>query len=73
MVYSYLIGGETPRGVEMQKQRREHVVKKLIEKLPDPPDEHDEGNTSFQYHPPYEYHPFSILKKITIYDIISTQ
>ena len=50
MVYSYFIGGENPRGVEMQKQRREHVVKKLIEKLPDPPNELEEGDLSLPYY-----------------------
>ena len=33
MTYAYLIGGETAKGIEIQKQRRTHIVKKLIDKV----------------------------------------
>ena len=35
-LYSHFIGGSIPAGIDIQKERREHIVSKVIEQEPDP-------------------------------------
>jgi len=50
MTYAYLIGGETAKGIDIQKQRRAHVIKKLIDKV---------GAAMPHLHSPYVSSPLS--------------